>query len=94
MAVYAGLGRSSVSYNTVHSTDPTSRGCPSFVGFHSDIRDYVSRLIGDGTFTVLIISSSISGLYASLSLYKRALAGVLRSRVSFFDTTPMGSYKP
>ncbi|KAF9562072.1 multidrug resistance-associated ABC transporter [Agrocybe pediades] len=32
----------------------------------------------------------IIGLFASLNLYKGALGGVLHSRVSFFDTTPMG----
>ncbi|EJD02283.1 multidrug resistance-associated ABC transporter [Fomitiporia mediterranea MF3/22] len=33
---------------------------------------------------------SLVGLYASLRLFKAALMGVLRSPVSFFDTTPMG----
>ena len=33
---------------------------------------------------------SVLGLYASLRIFKVALNGVLRSPVSFFDTTPMG----
>jgi di/tricarboxylate transporter len=33
-----------------------------------------------------------ASLVASLNLFKAALGGVLRSPVSFFDTTPMGIY--
>ena len=33
-----------------------------------------------------------ASLVASLNLFKAALGGVLRSPVSFFDTTPMGMY--
>jgi hypothetical protein len=44
---------------------------------------------GDGLNIDSLFSSSI-GLFASLKLFKAALSGVLRSPVSFFDTTPMG----
>ena len=43
----------------------------------------------DGLNIDSLFSSSI-GLFASLNLFKTALSGVLRSPVSFFDTTPMG----
>ncbi|KAF8578287.1 multidrug resistance-associated ABC transporter [Ramaria rubella] len=33
---------------------------------------------------------SLSGLRASLNLFKKALHGVIRSPISFYDTTPMG----
>ncbi|KAF8580407.1 multidrug resistance-associated ABC transporter [Ramaria rubella] len=33
---------------------------------------------------------SLSGLRASLNLFKKALRGVLRSPISFYDTTPIG----
>ncbi|KAF8960708.1 ATP-dependent bile acid permease [Flammula alnicola] len=39
---------------------------------------------------ILTYAFVIAGLIASLNLYKGALAGVLYSRISFFDTTPMG----
>ncbi|KAF9473172.1 P-loop containing nucleoside triphosphate hydrolase protein [Pholiota conissans] len=39
---------------------------------------------------LLTYAFMVAGLVASLSLYRGALAGVLNSRVSFFDTTPIG----
>ena len=33
---------------------------------------------------------SFIGLVATLNIFNAALSGVLRSPVSFFDTTPMG----
>ncbi|KAG5635613.1 hypothetical protein H0H81_010631 [Sphagnurus paluster] len=39
---------------------------------------------------LLSLAFSLIGLVASLRLFKAALNGVLRSPVSFFDTTPMG----
>ncbi|KIM43746.1 hypothetical protein M413DRAFT_443652 [Hebeloma cylindrosporum] len=73
-----------------------------FLGFwsgntisHFSAGEYMAAYAGLGvalalsTFT-LTYAFVISGLYASLSLYKGALRGVLSSRISFFDTTPMG----
>ncbi|KAI5122830.1 hypothetical protein M0805_003125 [Coniferiporia weirii] len=39
---------------------------------------------------VVSFTFSLIGLYASLRMFKAALRGVLRSPISFFDTTPMG----
>jgi ATP-binding cassette, subfamily C (CFTR/MRP), member 1 len=37
-------------------------------------------------------NARFASLVASLNLFKAALGGVLRSPVSFFDTTPMGMH--
>ena len=35
---------------------------------------------------------SVVALYSGLRIFKAALSGVLRSPISFFDTTPMGEF--
>ncbi|KDR79232.1 hypothetical protein GALMADRAFT_243140 [Galerina marginata CBS 339.88] len=57
--------------------------------------DYMAVYAGLGASSAILsflltYAFVIAGLFASLNLYKSALAGVMNSRVSFFDTTPMG----
>ncbi|TFK36264.1 cadmium ion transporter [Crucibulum laeve] len=52
---------------------------------------YVALGVAQATFSFLItFAFAFAGLIASLKLFRAALAGVLRSPTSFFDTTPMG----
>ncbi|KAH8110166.1 multidrug resistance-associated ABC transporter [Phellopilus nigrolimitatus] len=65
----------------------------SIHGFsESDYMGVYSALgIAQAVFSFIVsFTFSMVGLYASLRLFKAALTGVLRSPVSFFDTTPMG----
>ena len=50
---------------------------------------------GDGRLIDFFLPNlpSFVGLIASLKLFKAALSGVLKSPISFFDTTPMGIKK-
>ncbi|KAL0958947.1 hypothetical protein HGRIS_014261 [Hohenbuehelia grisea] len=57
--------------------------------------DYMAVYAGFGAahalFSMLLFYSFVvAGLTASLNLFKAALSGVLRSPISFFDTTPLG----
>ncbi|KAH8110164.1 multidrug resistance-associated ABC transporter [Phellopilus nigrolimitatus] len=64
----------------------------SIHGFsESDYMGVYSALgIAQAVFSFIVsFTFSMVGLYASLRLFKAALTGVLRSPVSFFDTTPM-----
>lgn len=40
----------------------------------------------------ILIRNSLTTLGAGLSMFKASLGAVLRSAVSFFDTTPMGTF--
>ncbi|KAF5390987.1 hypothetical protein D9757_004049 [Collybiopsis confluens] len=52
---------------------------------------YAGLGVAQAAFQFMVsFSFAIAGLIASLSLYQTALRRVLRSPVSFFDTTPMG----
>ncbi|TDL20293.1 multidrug resistance-associated ABC transporter [Rickenella mellea] len=68
----------------------TARSIPHFAQGEY-IAVYASLGVAQAVFSFCAsFTFSLVGLYASLRLFKAALGGVLRSPVSFFDTTPMG----
>jgi ATP-binding cassette subfamily C (CFTR/MRP) protein 1 len=74
MSVYAGLG--------------VAQAILSFMLSFSF--SYVSISVDSSSPTEADGLYSLSSLVASLTLFRAALSGVLRSPASFFDTTPMG----
>ncbi|KAJ2912814.1 hypothetical protein MD484_g7600, partial [Candolleomyces efflorescens] len=80
----------------------TSVGTNLWLGFwtansidHFDTGKYMAVYacfgLGEAIFAFLInLAFLVGGLVASLRIFKAALKGILRSPLSFFDTTPMG----
>ena len=60
---------------------------------HSGCYLGIYALFSAGQVTTVLIASfslAIAGVYASRSLHSRMLKNILRSPMSFFDTTPLG----
>ena len=71
------------TYTNVHTYTHTHSGC--YLGIYA--------LFSAGQVTTVLIASfslAIAGVYASRSLHSRMLKNILRSPMSFFDTTPLG----
>ena len=67
----------------IHTHTHTHSGC--YLGIYA--------LFSAGQVTTVLIASfslAIAGVYASRSLHSRMLKNILRSPMSFFDTTPLG----
>lgn len=94
MALYAGLGLWSPQWHlNFHAYPAHTRYFTSSVPVPYHFIDGVSLYFKLNFLPLIFISGhtpSIAGLIASFRLSKAALSGVLRSPISFIDTTPMG----
>lgn len=95
MALYAGLGAflplCAIRWAYFFYID-AYRCRPSILLLPAQSHIYVSMAVGDLLDTHHSIHFSLIGLFASFKFFKAALGHVLRSPMSFFDTTPMGMY--
>ena len=74
------------------STAGAGTAITSFALTYAFVYVLLKSKTGDGRLIDFFLPSFV-GLIASLKLFKAALSGVLKSPISFFDTTPMGIKK-
>lgn len=75
-------------------SDPPVRCGASCITVYIELRVRVSYLQYFWYYIMIFwVNHRLASLSASLSLFKVALSAILRSPVSFFDTTPLGNFE-
>jgi len=90
MLVYALLGETCIVSLLTQKPHQEQRCCAGNLYLHIELILYVCLPLYPSVPFDLTSSDRVASLFASLNLFRTALRTVLRSPISFFDTTPMG----